>query len=92
MSKTLNDAIEITKRPIKIVYVKSKESEDIKINGINFEELCDIGNLDLTLLRDSERDVSKTAVLPYSSGTTGLSKGVMLSHMNIVSNCIQVKI
>lgn len=26
-------------------------------------------------------------ILPYSSGTTGLPKGVMLTHYNLVSNC-----
>ena len=30
------------------------------------------------------------AALPYSSGTTGLPKGVMLSHCNLVSNVYQV--
>jgi acyl-CoA synthetase (AMP-forming)/AMP-acid ligase II len=29
------------------------------------------------------------AALPYSSGTTGLPKGVMLSHRNLVANAVQ---
>jgi acyl-CoA synthetase (AMP-forming)/AMP-acid ligase II len=35
---------------------------------------------------DPENDL---AVLPYSSGTTGLSKGVMLTHRNLVANIVQ---
>jgi acyl-CoA synthetase (AMP-forming)/AMP-acid ligase II len=30
-----------------------------------------------------------TAVLPYSSGTTGLAKGVVLTHRNLVANLLQ---
>jgi acyl-CoA synthetase (AMP-forming)/AMP-acid ligase II len=37
-----------------------------------------------------ETDPATTvAVLPYSSGTTGMAKGVMLSHRNIVANVEQ---
>lgn len=35
---------------------------------------------------DPARDV---VVLPYSSGTTGFSKGVMLTHRNLVANLLQ---
>jgi 4-coumarate--CoA ligase len=34
--------------------------------------------------------LADVVVLPYSSGTTGLSKGVMLTHHNLVANIAQV--
>jgi 4-coumarate--CoA ligase len=34
-------------------------------------------------------DLDDVVVVPYSSGTTGLSKGVMLTHRNLVSNVEQ---
>jgi len=39
------------------------------------------------LIVDPTEDV---AILPYSSGTTGLPKGVMLTHYNVVANVCQV--
>jgi long-chain acyl-CoA synthetase len=38
----------------------------------------------------SQSSEETLAVLPYSSGTTGLPKGVMLSHYNLVSNVYQL--
>ena len=34
--------------------------------------------------------VNDVMVMPYSSGTTGLPKGVMLTHRNLVANLVQI--
>lgn len=34
---------------------------------------------------------AQVAVLPYSSGTTGVPKGVMLTHRNLVANICQIR-
>jgi acyl-CoA synthetase (AMP-forming)/AMP-acid ligase II len=36
-------------------------------------------------------DPNDIVVLPYSSGTTGLPKGVMLTHRNLVANILQLE-
>lgn len=41
MSKTLDEAVMISKMDVKIVYVKEKESETIPANGVSFSELVD---------------------------------------------------
>ncbi|KYN09238.1 PREDICTED: 4-coumarate--CoA ligase 1-like [Trachymyrmex cornetzi] len=40
---------------------------------------------------NTDRTCDDIAVLPFSSGTTGLPKGVMLRHRNLVSNIMMVQ-
>jgi acyl-CoA synthetase (AMP-forming)/AMP-acid ligase II len=53
-----------------------------------------IGFASLVACEDAEPDVPNDpdalAALPYSSGTTGLAKGVVLTHRTIVSNVCQM--
>lgn len=44
------------------------------------------------LAEQVEVDLDDVVVLPYSSGTTGLSKGVMLTHRNLVANIQQTRV
>lgn len=60
------------------------------------EKSKNIHGLQSLLMGDYEADLPKvnskdTALLPYSSGTTGLPKGVQLNHTNLVANLEQTQ-
>jgi long-chain acyl-CoA synthetase len=54
-------------------------------------QLMDIlnANSNASLAPRSHQDLSDVCVLQYTGGTTGLSKGAMLTNNNIISNALQ---
>jgi len=87
---TVQEAIKLTgtqTKPLIIIAPGLESAPDIPArtvdlrqmlqNSVDTSDVCFTGNID------------DTAVLPYSSGTTGLPKGVMLSQRNLVSNLAQ---
>ncbi|XP_021899611.1 4-coumarate--CoA ligase-like 1 [Carica papaya] len=53
--------------------------------AMNWEDLLEAGDK-AGNIKDEKIEQTEICALPFSSGTTGLSKGVMLTHRNLVSN------
>ena len=80
LAPTLEKALALSHVKPTIVTLGSKDSD--------FWNLIDAASpMESEIEIDPDSDL---AALPYSSGTTGLSKGVMLSHFNLVSNVQQL--
>ena len=56
----------------------------------SFYDVIRVGQTSVIKMEDSITDSNDVAMVPFSSGTTGLPKGVMLTHGNLVSNICQI--
>jgi 4-coumarate--CoA ligase len=66
------------------------EVKSIPQGTVNFLDMIH-KEIDTSILAANDRlNPGSVVVLPYSSGTTGLPKGVKLSHKHLVTNSLQV--
>ncbi|XP_053670905.1 uncharacterized protein LOC128721203 [Anopheles nili] len=82
----LKEAMHQAKRDIPIVCIRCTNDESLPAGSIDFAELSNPTGIHYSELRPHDRTADDIVFLPYSSGTTGLPKGVELTHLNIVSN------
>ena len=88
---TVQEAIKLTgtqTKPLIIIAPGLDSAPDIPARTVDLRQMLQDG-VDTSDVRFTG-NIDDTAVMLYSSGTTGLPKGVMLSQRNLVSNIAQL--
>ncbi|KAK9876547.1 hypothetical protein WA026_013921 [Henosepilachna vigintioctopunctata] len=86
LSTTVKKAVDIIAKKLPLLAIKTHKDQSLPENSIDFHELVNT-KVDYPEIQPGNPD--DVVFLPYSSGTTGLPKGVQLTHKNLLANMIQ---
>ncbi|MEN9434713.1 MAG: hypothetical protein RLZZ422_2302, partial [Pseudomonadota bacterium] len=85
----LTGTIKSTLINLVVRYVKKMVPAYTLPNEIKFKKVLKIGNQHLARYQDAELNNQDVAFLQYTGGTTGIAKGAVLTHRNMLSNLLQ---
>ncbi|XP_063385015.1 uncharacterized protein LOC134671168 [Cydia fagiglandana] len=85
----VKNALKMAKLDLPIIVVKT-DNTGTPDGTIVFNELSEDVHADLSCLKEVKRTAKDVCFLPYSSGTTGVPKGVELMNANLVANMEQL--
>lgn len=66
------------------------DNDDLPEGAIKFAEFAEDFNINTDCLKAVKRGPNDVAILPFSSGTTGFPKGVVLDHKSVVAMNMQI--
>lgn len=84
-------ACTLTRKNIAIAVIRNPDVP-LSDGAIDFFKLISTEGVDFNAIPRNDVGIEDLAFLPFSSGTTGLPKGVMLNHKNITVNCEQLQL
>ncbi|MHA2232297.1 MAG: long-chain-fatty-acid--CoA ligase [Candidatus Hodarchaeales archaeon] len=86
---SLRDEMTLSKRWLGTLFGKVPPGKKIRAGDLSFKKMIEEGNPDeVSDVKINPKE--DLALIQYTGGTTGVSKGAQLTHFNIVSNQIQV--
>ncbi|XP_060804056.1 uncharacterized protein LOC106130304 [Amyelois transitella] len=86
---TIKNALKLAKLDLPIIVIRTN-GDEMPEGTVVFNDLSEDPHVDTSCLKAVRRSTNDVCFLPYSSGTTGLPKGVELSHRNIIANLEQI--